>query len=97
MDLDDTICSKHPRAVIKQNVSVKVLEDGSTEISARETRMECLFRHIRNSFAHNRMYYFEEGNILLEDRDDNGQISSRILISKQALIDWIGIISVKET
>ncbi len=97
MDLEGIICSTHPRAVIKQNIVVKVLEDGSTQITPKETRMECLFRHIRNSFAHNHTYCFESGNIMLEDCDDNKKVSARILLPRFALIEWMDIISNKES
>lgn len=92
MDLEDKICVEHPRAVLKQNVKVTLLEDGSTRISQQETRMECLFRHLRNSLAHNLTYQFDNGNILLEDQDDNNRITARILIPKDALLEWIKII-----
>ena len=55
--------------------------------------MECLFRHIRKTLAHNRTYQFENGNILLEDVDDNEKVSARILLSKRTLLDWIDIIA----
>ena len=64
MDLADEICIQHPRAVMKQNCSVSIQEDGTTIINQNETRMECLFRHIRNSFAHNHTYLFDNDNIL---------------------------------
>lgn len=93
MDLLDRACVEHPRAVLRQNISVSIYEDGSTNIVQKETRMVCLFRHIRNSLAHNQTYLFDNGNILLEDTDDNGKISARILLPKEALIEWISIVS----
>jgi hypothetical protein len=95
MDLKDKICISHPRAVLKQNAKVSVREDGSVLVSQKETRMECLFRHVRNSLAHNHTYYFDNGNILLEDCDDSGSISARLLIPKQALLSWIDTIENK--
>ena len=93
MDLSEKICIEHPRAVLKQNFSVKVYENGTAKISETESRMECLFRHIRNSIAHNHTYYFDNDNIILEDRDeDQKNISAVILIPKQALLDWIDIV-----
>lgn len=92
MDLADEICIQHPRAVMKQNCSVSIQEDGTTIINQNETRMECLFRHIRNSFAHNHTYLFDNDNILLEDCDESGKISARILMPKNALIEWMDII-----
>ena len=92
MNLGERICINHPRAVLKQNYSVSIQEDGNVLLSQKETRMECLFRHIRNSFAHNHTYCFENDSVLLEDCEENGKISARILMPKQALIDWIYII-----
>ena len=97
MNLCDEICSDHPRAVLKQNFRVKVLEDGTVSISQQETRMECLFRHIRNSFAHNHTYLFPNDNILLEDCDVNGKVSARILMPKDALLKWISIVRADKT
>ena len=97
MDLSDKICIIHPRAVIKQNHMVTIQEDGKAVINQQETRMECLFRHLRNSLAHNHTYLFDNDNILLEDSDDSGCITARILMPKQALIDWMTIIMKKDT
>lgn len=92
MDLDTKICCEHPRAVLKQSFKLKAKENGQIEVTNSETRMECLFRHIRNSLAHGRTYIFNNGNIMLEDCDDNGVLSARILIKAQTLIDWMAII-----
>jgi hypothetical protein len=92
MDLDTRICCEHPRAVLKQSFKLKAKENGEIEVTNSETRMECLFRHIRNSLAHGRTYIFNNSNIMLEDCDDNGVLSARILIKAQTLIDWMAII-----
>lgn len=92
MDLMEKICITHPRAVIKWNASVTLNENGTTEISTNESRMECLFRHLRNSLAHNHTYLFDNDNILIEDCDDNGTVSARILMPRKALHDWVEIV-----
>lgn len=92
MNLLDDICWEHPRAVLKQNFKVSVKENGSIICSPSEPRMICLFRHIRNAIAHNRIYYSNDGNsILLEDADKKA-VTARILIHTHTLVDWIGII-----
>lgn len=92
MDLKDDICIKHPRAVMQHNFKVTVKENGEVKLDDKETRMQCLFRHIRNSIAHNRTYLFENGEmILLEDGDDK-KVTARILIKVKTLVDWIEII-----
>lgn len=91
-------CVSHPRAVLKQDFNCNVLEDGNAEIANKETRMECLFRHIRNSLAHNRVYVFDNGNIVLEDADEkNETITARILLNKSTLSEWIKVIKKTKT
>lgn len=92
MNLGQNVCIEHARAVIRQNYNVIVQEDNTVSITQQETRMECLFRHIRNALAHNHTYDFNNGNIMLEDCDDDKKISARIIIPKRALIDWVRII-----
>lgn len=77
------ICCLHPFTV---NEEYKIVPGGS--------QADCLFTHIRNSLAHGNTYFFENGNILLEDKDQR-KISARILIPLQALIEWIKIIDAK--
>lgn len=92
MNLDGEICWEHPRAVLKQNYSISVNEDGTVSITNAETRMQCLFRHIRNALAHNRIYFSPNGEkILLEDADEK-DITARILIPIRSLIKWVEII-----
>lgn len=93
MDLKDNICIKHPRVVMRQNFQMTAKESGRVEFKNKETRMQCLFRHIRNSIAHNRTYLFENGEmILLEDADTDKKVTARILIKVKTLVDWIQII-----
>lgn len=92
MDLDSKVCCEHPRAVLKQGFKLKAKENGQIEVTNSETRMECLFRHIRNSLAHGRTYVFNNEMIMLEDLDENGTLSARIMIKAKTLIDWMNII-----
>lgn len=93
MNLNDTICWKHPRAVLKQRYKIKVRETGKIDITNSESRMVCLFRHIRNSLAHNRIYLSQDRTmILLEDAEDGGRLSARILIPVHSLVEWIKIV-----
>lgn len=92
MNLTDSICWEHPRAVLKQNYNVAVKEDGAVNITNAETRMVCLFRHIRNAMAHNRIYYSDDGNSILLEDGDNNEITARILIPTHTLVDWIKIV-----
>lgn len=92
MNLDDNICIEHARGVLKQNYSITVKENGEKILSNSESRMLCLFRHIRNSLAHGRTYTFDNGYILLDDIEGNGILSARLLIKLSDLHEWIYII-----
>lgn len=46
----------------------------------------------KNKDLNNHTYLFDNGNILIEDCDDNGKISARLLMPKDALIEWMRIV-----
>lgn len=69
-----------------------VTEDG--QITPGPSKAECLFTHIRNAMAHGNTFFFDNGNVLLEDKD-KGKITAMILISVQSLVEWIRIIDSK--
>lgn len=57
---------------------------------------DSLCNHIRNSFAHGRLAFYEvEGNtyIAMEDIDSKHTITARMILSKTILLRWIEIIS----
>jgi hypothetical protein len=56
---------------------------------AKVGEAESVLTHIRNAFAHGNTYYFDNHFVLFEDRDSHGQITARIILSQQTLIDWI--------
>lgn len=56
-----------------------------------ETELASLLRHIRNGFAHGRLYIKKTKNqtyILIEDIDASKKLSARILVTKAILIRW---------
>lgn len=53
---------------------------------------ESVLTHIRNSFAHGMTYFFDNGNVMFEDKASSGQITARMILRKQTLLDWIGLI-----
>lgn len=53
---------------------------------------ESVLTHIRNAFAHGLTYFFDNGNVLLEDKDQRGTITARIILKMQTLLDWITLI-----
>lgn len=89
--LNSRICISHPRAVIMQDFSFESDENEQVKIKSGESRINAIFRHIRNSFAHGNTYFFENGMCLLEDKD-KGKITAEILVSKQSVLDWIQIV-----
>lgn len=94
MDLSGThICIKHARAVMLQEYSIRIDENEKVTFSSgKESRIECLFRHIRNALAHGGTYFFDNGMMLMEDYKSTQCISAEILIPQQSLIDWINIV-----
>lgn len=99
MDLgNDLICVSHPRAVMLRNYTLTVDENEKIQFaggSIAENTTNCLFRHIRNAFAHGNTYFFDNGFLLLEDKDKNIPTAS-ILIKQQTLLDWIKVIDKNE-
>lgn len=54
----------------------------------KETDHQCVLRHIRNSIAHNNVYYCDAGNrkfVLFEDYNKNGKLTARMLFSQTLL------------
>lgn len=97
MDLsNERICVSHPRAVLTQNFTFESDENETVKIKSGESRINAIFRHIRNSFAHGNTYFFPTGNCLLIDKDGS-KTTAAILVPKQALWDWIAIVDKYKT
>ena len=90
----DRICVEHPRAIMKQLSEITLLENGQIRINDKEKRLVCLFRHIRNSIAHNCTYLFENGNVMFDDYEDDDlkNLTARIIMNQNTLVEWIKII-----
>lgn len=76
-----------PKAVF---ISPYYIED-ENKPKAKKGEGEILLEHIRNSFAHGNTYFFENGMMLLEDKNGN-KITARILLKQKVLLDWINLI-----
>lgn len=103
------ICIECPRGVLKWRYKSIITEDEDVMFISspnsnsspdddetndqHETMLSCLFRHIRNSFAHNNTYFFENGNLLLIDFDGKNKVSAMLLIRQQTLFDWMALIT----
>lgn len=104
MKLTDRICIAHPRCVLQRPTTLKLQEDGQITQNNRGTdvnRMQCLFRHLRNGFAHGCIRVFDKQAVLIEDYNTQGASTqtAAILLKAQTLLDWIEIIETqgKET
>lgn len=58
---------------------------------------ESVLTHIRNSLAHGLTYFFDNGNVLFEDKTQSGIITARIILRLQTLLDWVKVIDINET
>ena len=76
-----------PRAVF---ISPYCIED-ENKPKPKKGEGEILLEHIRNSFAHGNTYFFENGMMLLEDKNGN-KITARMLVKQKVLLDWINLI-----
>lgn len=39
-------------------------------------------------------FFFDNGNVLFEDKDNRGMITARIILQQKTLLDWIYIIDI---
>ena len=80
------ICLKCKRGVCKRN---------PIKGNNKESDLDCLLRHIRNSIAHGRFYYSHGGNIIFlmfEDVNTTGNISARIVCLRADLEHWKNVL-----
>lgn len=85
--IDNDLYSNFPHDIFKERVSYRKSKSGETD---------SLLSHIRNSFAHGRLAFFEENDstyIVMEDIDDKKHVSARMILSKTTLLRWKTIIS----
>lgn len=91
---ENFICIEHSRAVLLQNYTIEIDENENVRYKSNgssESKIQAFFRHIRNSLAHGNTYFFDNGTMLLEDKD-RSKTTAAILIRQQSLLDWIAII-----
>ena len=84
----DEICGKCKRFICKRTTTTR-------ENNRKETDLECLLRHLRNSIAHGRVYVRNRGNyisICFEDRNKEGKITARIMCCRADLEKWRNIL-----
>lgn len=77
-----------PRIVC--NTPYSIADEDAPKASVGEA--ESVLTHIRNSFAHGNTYFFPNNMMLIEDRDQRGGITARMVLKVQTLLDWIMLI-----
>lgn len=92
MRLTGEICPSCPRAVLKLNCKVRLKENGQVSVVSSESRLACVFRHIRNSIAHGQVFGLGNRMIYMLDKDDNGEKSAAMVINQRTLFNWIRIV-----
>ena len=83
----NSICNRCKRFLCKRMTSRGAKRDETR----KETDLECLLRHIRNSIAHGHVFIIHNGNyisILLEDQNDKGNTTARIVCCQADLKKW---------
>lgn len=68
-----------------------IVKERVTYRKAKTGEVDSLLAHIRNSFAHGRLAFFDEQNevyIVMEDVDDKKHVSARLILSKTTMIRW---------
>ena len=78
----DYICMRCMRMIITRSINY--------EDHQLESYLECVLRHIRNSIAHGLVYYMFENKrhyLMFEDVNLSGNISARIIVNRQTLIN----------
>lgn len=91
MAFGDALCAEHPRCLLRRRTDLYLQETGVVRHDYTQNRMECLFTHLRNGFAHGLVHVFDNGNVLIEDYKDSKQTAA-ILVKAQTLLDWIEIV-----
>lgn len=86
LELDGTELSFNPPRMVCNKLYTK---------KTKETDLNALLRHIRNSLAHGRLYVKKtkhENHICLEDLDQKQMLSARIVVTDKILKSWKTII-----
>lgn len=85
-----SICSWCKRFVCKRANQAK------RDKTRKETDLECLLRHLRNSIAHGHVYVIHGGSfitIMFEDENNKGNESARIICRQSDLKKWRSILN----
>ena len=75
----------------KRFMCKKMNKPSKRDDKRRETNLECLLRHLRNSIAHGHVYVNYSGHytsVLLEDENEKHHITARIVCCQADLKKW---------
>lgn len=79
--LDDRIKDHKSGAYLQQDSCSQITKIGIETLKAKESKDNCFFRHLRNSFAHGSIYRVGHGKVLFVDRalGNNGSVTAYII------------------
>ena len=86
------------RALIDNNLEVFPSDYTTVRLTFRKDKSgicESLCNHIRNSFAHGRVAFYEnagETYVAMEDIDTDHDVTARLILTKTILLRWIVVI-----
>lgn len=92
-DIEIPIEIDNPRLVCIQPYSII---DRNKPVAKGGGKGMTLLTHMRNSLAHGCTYFFDNGNMLLEDKagGSSGKTTAMILLPQSSFLDWIKIIDI---
>ena len=73
----ECVCLSCSRAVLQIGNKVTISENGECRVRLKESYATCLFRHIRNAFAHGNYHIGANGRILLLDTSSKPNASEK--------------------
>lgn len=76
------------KASINNNNEIEITYKSKEE---PESKLQCLFRHLRNSIAHNNVYIIDNDKLLFVDYEKEN-VSAAIILEKKKLLEWIDIL-----
>ena len=87
---DDHVCDRCKRFVCKY-----MTNPAKRDTTRKETDLECLLRHLRNSIAHGHIFLHHGGNYItlgFEDQNEKKNITSRIIVNRAELYKWKNVL-----
>ena len=86
----DHVCNRCKRFVCKY-----MTNPAKRDTTRKETDLECLLRHLRNSIAHGHVFLHHGGNYItlgFEDQNEKKNITSRIIVNRAELNKWKNVL-----